>query len=253
MKVLFIGNSLTQGSIGVNFVELLKNEKPDWTVKNAGVNGDTLKNIHDRVVSEFMRSLNYDYVVIEAGHNDIILPLFKSKGILFHLSLKHLLKKGRKPLEFLSFKTEYANMVELIQSKTNAKVILTTMSCIGENLDSEPNKQREKFNDSIREISIKYNCILADIGKNFNDALKNKSSSNYLLKNYFNSVYFDRKRCKGSIEADELSQKRNLILTIDGVHLNTKGASIYYKTIKDKVASRVGKGNFTPNLSQNRT
>jgi lysophospholipase L1-like esterase len=74
MQLLFIGNSLTRGQIGISYIDLLKADNPDWKIKNAGVDGDTLKNIADRVQKE-TPGTNYDYIIIEAGHNDIILPL----------------------------------------------------------------------------------------------------------------------------------------------------------------------------------
>ena len=80
MKLLFIGNSITKGTIGKSFVDLLKEHHPDWVIKNAGVRGDTLKNISDRLTIEILINPDYDFIIIEAGHNDIILPTFKTRG-----------------------------------------------------------------------------------------------------------------------------------------------------------------------------
>ena len=97
MKLLFIGNSITKGEIGECFVDLLKEQHPGWDIKNAGVNGDTLKNISDRLANEILINPDYDFIIIEAGHNDIILPNL-IPGVLFRLALKYLARKGRNPL-----------------------------------------------------------------------------------------------------------------------------------------------------------
>jgi lysophospholipase L1-like esterase len=113
MQLLFIGNSLTRGQIGSSYIDLLKADNPEWHINNVGVDGDTLKNISDRVQKEVVRT-KYDHIIIEAGHNDIILPSFTSKGILFGLAFKYLRKQGRRPLDLSDFKTEYTKMIQYL-------------------------------------------------------------------------------------------------------------------------------------------
>ncbi|KQS37784.1 hypothetical protein ASG14_19725 [Pedobacter sp. Leaf194] len=63
--------------------------------------------------------------------------------------------------------------------------------------------------------------------------LNESNQVNYLLNGFWNSVYFDHKACKTTNGSNELSSKRNLRLTIDGVHLNSNGAKIF-KSVIDK-------------------
>jgi lysophospholipase L1-like esterase len=139
MKIHFLGNIITRGKIGESFVTSMKGDNPIWNIHNAGVDGDTLRNISDRVVNILPDNSDYDFIVIEAGHNDIILPQFKKKGILFQYALRHLLRNGRQPLRIEEFKMEYLRMIKLLRAKTRANIVLTTISCINENLLSETN------------------------------------------------------------------------------------------------------------------
>ena len=194
MKLLFIGNSITKGTIGKSFVDLLKEHHPDWVIKNAGVRGDTLKNISDRLTIEILINPDYDFIIIEAGHNDIILPNFKTRGVLFRLALKYLLRKGRKPLNPRDFLLEYAKMLDLVQSKSNAKIIVTTLECINENLSSILNLQRVEYNGIISKMAYNYHCLVADISHETQLVIEKNYQTDYLLNNFLNSAYFDLKK-----------------------------------------------------------
>ena len=235
MKILFLGDSITKGEIGKSFVDLFKNEYPGWIIKNAGVNGDTLKNISDRVASEIETNPGYDFIVIEAGYNDIILPYLDTKGLLYRFALRYLYRRGRRPVKPEKFQVKYAQMISFIQSKSNSTIILTTLGCINENLSSIVNLQRAYYNDSIVKIAKDYRCIVADISHEMESVLKSGSQTDYLLNSILNSMYFDRRRCQSNGGADKLSRKRNLLLTIDGVHLNSAGAMIYKQTIERQI------------------
>ena len=234
MKILFIGNSITKGEIGQSFVDLFKNQYPDWIIKNAGVNGDTLKNISDRIAGE-LETDEYDFIVIEAGYNDVILPYLDTKGLLFRFALRYLYRRGRRAVKPEKFPVKYAQMISFIRSRSNSTIILTTLGCINENLSSAVNLKRIFYNDSILKLAIDHDCLVADISHEMESVLKSGSQTDYLLNNLLNSMYFDRRRCQRNGGADKLSRKRNLLLTIDGVHLNSAGAMIYKQTIEKQI------------------
>jgi len=232
IKILFAGNSLTKGQIGESFVEKIKFDNITWEISNAGVDGDTLKNISDRLQFIISNNSMFDFIVIEAGHNDIILPQFKEKGLLFKYALQHLLRKGRQPSSKDNFRTEYLKLITYLKTKTEAKIILTTLSCINENLNSKTNQLRKEYNNIIKTIAQQANCIIADVSEEFDKILKMNNQTDYLLENFLNSVYIDKKICGKPNGSDRLSEKRNLKLTIDGIHLNKEGARVYKEIIE---------------------
>ncbi|MEJ1241073.1 GDSL-type esterase/lipase family protein [Chryseolinea sp. T2] len=240
MKILFLGNSITRGQIGESFVASIQIDNPIWSIHNAGVDGDTLKNISDRLVNILSDGSEYDFVVIEAGHNDIILPQFNKKGLLFQFALGHLLRHGRQPLGVEDFRVEYLGMIKLLREKTKGRIVLTTLSCINENLLSETNLIRIEYNKVIRAITKEANCLLADVSEAFETVLKESSQTDYLLESFLSSVYFDKKICRQKGGVQKLSKKRKLTLTIDGIHLNEEGANIYRRTIEKSISEAAG-------------
>jgi lysophospholipase L1-like esterase len=235
MKLLFVGDSLTKGLIGASFVELLKQDHPDWIIKNAGENGYTVRNVSYRLGKEIEKDSDYDFIVIEVGHNDIILPYFDKRGLFFRFALRYLLRNGRRPVDPKTFHRKYAQMIQSIQSKCNAKIVLTTIGCINENLSSVPNQNRIEYNESIVKIANDYHCLVADVSGEMESVLIETSQTDYLLNNFLNTVYFDKKECRTDGGAERMSRKRNLRLTIDGIHLNSAGAMLYKQTIECQI------------------
>lgn len=239
MKLLFIGNSITKGERGESFVDLFKEQYPDWTITNAGVNGDTLRGISARVAKEIETTSDYDFIVIEAGYNDIILPYLDKKGLLFRLALRYLVRKGRRPVGPEKFQVKYGQMVDVIQSKSNSKIILTTLGCINEKLSSETNLKKIHYNDLIVQVANEHHCLVADVAREMESVLEKTSQTDYMLDSFLNTVYFDKKRCKIDGGPDKLSAKRNLSLTLDGVHLNSAGAMIHKQVIERQINNNV--------------
>ena len=79
-KILFIGDSITEGKIGIGYVDIIQQYFPEFQCKNYGRGGDTISGIFTRLLKILKTSTeNYDIIVIEAGHNDLFLPYVKKK------------------------------------------------------------------------------------------------------------------------------------------------------------------------------
>jgi len=236
MRILFMGDSIIRGSQGVNFLQFLAFKHPDWEIENAGVNGDTLTCIAKRLKKKIAYDADYDSIVFEAGYNDILLPAFKNKNFLFRSALSYLLKKQYNPLGSPeAFAPAYQDIIRYLLSRTSAKIILTTLGCINENLDSELNQQRWAYNQIIRQTAQDFTCALADVSPKFDKILSQQKNQDYFLEFFFNTAALDLFHYKYLHRADELSRERNLLLTIDGVHLNSRGAGIFMKEIEKQL------------------
>jgi lysophospholipase L1-like esterase len=69
VKIVFLGDSLTWGGYGGNFVDHVAVECPEYTVINAGVGGDTVLNLVSRLES-VLSSHTPDAVFVMVGGND---------------------------------------------------------------------------------------------------------------------------------------------------------------------------------------
>ena len=235
MKILFIGDSIVKGTQGVDWVKMIAKKHPEWKIDNAGVNGETLNRIADRAVVKLAQS-DYDLVVFQAGYNDIMLPTFETRQGWFSKSYHHQLKLGNSPATIGDFEMLLRESVDYIKSVTKANVVLLNLSCINEDLNTETNKKVNTYNQVIRKIAREYNCGLADIGQHFSNYLNKVETQDYLLENFINTAFLDSINCILG-RADQLSESRNLHLTIDGVHLNSKGAAIFKEEVEKLLIS----------------
>ncbi|MBL7740312.1 MAG: SGNH/GDSL hydrolase family protein [Chitinophagaceae bacterium] len=236
MRILFIGDSIIRGTTGVNWVKHLARKHPDWTIENEGVNGDTLIRIKERLEKKLQLSRSYDAVVIQGGANDILIPSLEEKGPLFRKAAQHLLNKGYRPLEELTdVETILHDMVSLVKQRTKATIILTTIGCMSEDPGFYLNDRRDEFNGVIRNVARYSGCVLADTAAIFSQYLSKRRTTSYFLNNFFNTVWLDALQCRVLNRADALSRNRGLHLTIDGLHLNSRGGVIWLHEIEKRL------------------
>lgn len=71
MRIVFFGDSLTWGGYGGNFVDIIRNLRPDHEIINAGVGGDTVINLNKRLEDDVLAH-EPDGVFVMVGGNDAI-------------------------------------------------------------------------------------------------------------------------------------------------------------------------------------
>lgn len=237
MKLLIAGDSITEGETGVDYVNMLikRFEGTALTIKNLGLGGDTLIGITNRLFEHLKIHNDYDLVIVEAGHNDIILPYFEHGELPFKLTAKAIESRGSYPItDSEIFKQQYENLVRICDEVIECPCFVTTLSCIGEKQSLFTNQKRNHYNAIIKEVTAKSGCNLIDIGIKFDEYLKTLETTDYMMNDFFRAFVFDKNL--SDKKASDISTMRGLHLTIDGVHLNEKGASIYAMTIGDAIA-----------------
>ncbi|PSR51900.1 hypothetical protein AHMF7605_28745 [Adhaeribacter arboris] len=228
MKILFVGDSITKGTLGTSFIKIIQYENPGYNIKNAGLNGDTFSHISERLLQELSKNPDYDGVVLQGGYNDLILPYFQQKGKLFQFALKEQLKKGLWPLtSALDFENAWRRTVQEVKRIFKGKLVLTTIGCINEDLHFTLNFQRAAYNTAIRKVAQEEATLLADSGLKYDQILSINSQTNYFLESFWAVTLTDPVVSHTKKGPDWLSRKRHLQLTIDGVHLNNAGARIF--------------------------
>ena len=221
-KILFIGDSITEGKIGIGYVDIIQHKFPEFICQNYGRGGDTVSGIFTRLLKILRtHTEKYDIIVIEAGFNDLYLPYVKKKWKFTSI---------RKVTPLSKIKDFYDNRLRAISLHSNAKIIITTLSCLGEDINSPINRKRRLVNGQIKEVGSKHGAYIADVSPIFDKILR-KSISSYKLIDHPLNLFFDYFRSKRMNCVEKKSRKRRLVLTIDGGHLNSKGAIIYAREI----------------------
>ncbi len=221
-KILFIGDSITEGKIGIGYVDIIQHYFPEFQCKNYGRGGDTISGIFTRLLKILKtHTENYDIIVIEAGHNDLFLPYIKKKWNFISI---------RKVTPLNKIKDFYDKGLRTISLHSKAKIIITTLSCLGEDASTPLNQKRKLINDQIKEVGSKHGAYIADVSSFFDKILR-RSISSYNLMDHPLNLPLDYFRSKRMNWVEKISRKRRLVLTIDGGHLNSKGALIYANVI----------------------
>ncbi len=136
----------------------------------------------------------------------------------------------RKVTPLSKIKDFYDNGLRTVNLHTKAKIIITTLSCLGEVPNSPINRTRRLVNGQLKEVGSKHGAYIADVSPIFDKILR-KSISSYKLIDHPLNLFFDYFRSKRMNCVEKISRKRRLVLTIDGGHLNSKGAIIYAKEL----------------------
>ncbi len=231
-RILFAGDSITRGKLGIGYVPLLGKRFPDCELINLGQDGDTVFGIKNRTCMHLAGSETYNVVVIAAGHNDVILDTFKHQSYVYKSIARQMERRGSIPApDYDGFLSTYRSFLDELRATTEATVVVATLSCINEDRTSPTAERRQLYNQGIRALATERDVPLADVGAGFDGVLSARECRDYFLPKPLATLFFDTWKSRTSGGADELSSKRRLHLTIDGVHLNARGARIYEDTI----------------------
>jgi len=234
LKPLLIaaGDSLTAGRYGTPYLPRIASAVK-WTILNLGADGEPLRGIERNLRAGLAGHPAPDTVILEGGANDLLIPWMT----------RHYPKQWGPFTRKLSRHGSIAaaddsEILKLIESclKTAGKagagrVILMTVPILGEQLDSPLNLRREQLNEVIRE-AVRENCgrnlpvFLADPARLFEKELLSRQPGSDWLFSAPGDLEKDRRILADGLPGEDLSRNRNLHLTIDGVHLNSRGAGL---------------------------
>lgn len=217
------GDSLTEGVPGTSYVTFLNK---NFCIKNCGLAGDTILDMTKRLKKKVNK---IDNLIICIGINDILLPFFENYSKSWNIAVKI---KVRKKCEISrtkeKFEENYIHMIELIKNK---KVIIIGMPLLESNLDIL-NKKIEEYNEIIKKICKNYSITYIDLA---DEEIKYNRNLEYSIKENWFTTVSDVIITRKIRNVDELSKKRNLSLTVDGIHFNNVSASILANLIDKKI------------------
>jgi lysophospholipase L1-like esterase len=228
--LLIVGDSLAGGLPYLSFSAQLKGMLHDWRITSDAAGGDTLAGINARL-ERLLIGHEPDVLVIQAGTNDILLPALESRGGLCRRLVRRIEACGSIPTTGLEdFRDLYSSTLESA-TKAAGHILVITIACIGERVESDLNRRGAQFNEIIREIVASHGASLADVGKAFRGILSGLETQSGFLMESVSCTLTDTFRCLTPRGADRLSGRRGLVLTMDGVHLNRCGARLYAETV----------------------
>lgn len=231
MNIAFLGDSITEGIHGCSYVNILEEKYPTHQIANYGKGGDTIKSLYKRI-QNIETLIEYDIVFLFVGVND----LFGKLSPLYRI-IKFLMKQPCSK-DINEFELYYIKTIEYLLLHTKNIVVLPPLF-IGEDDSNEWNIKLKEIVRLIEKITKGYRDIeYLDIRKEFVSYLKDKEISEYLPLKAMDMKQ-DGDDMKKGTPVDEISLKRGLHTTIDGVHLNTAGAKIIATEIERHLTKRM--------------
>jgi lysophospholipase L1-like esterase len=234
--VALIGDSITEGMMSYNYVDLLARHLGDqgYRFLNAGIGGDTAYNLLNRL-SPIIKSKPYG-IVIMVGTND--LSAYLRGGHL--AAINQAMKKIPRAVTLEWYEEMMKRIVENLQRETSAHIALCSIPVLGEQLDSIPNQNVRLFNGALKaladELGMTYLPVFERMeqylrvhqqgpGQGFDEA----KSSKLMIR----SIWNHNIRGHGW---DDISAGNGLVLMTDTIHFNSRGGGILSALIEGWLA-----------------
>ena len=214
MRVVFLGDSLTEGVDGASYLRALgalvaSDARPGGvTLINAGRGGDTILNLPRRVAHDVVPHAP-DWVVIFVGVNDCrtwyvrrSLPTRANLGSVYYFLRRKGIWRAVTPRRYGH---GLRTLIDSLRAQSSARIALCTPATASEALDARAEGMLDCYAARVREVAREQDCVLIDIRVAFQAAMAQRTDS----------------------------PSMGYRLTCDGVHLSDAGAELVAGVIHD--------------------
>jgi lysophospholipase L1-like esterase len=192
---------------------------------NHGVNGDLAWNGLERLDRVFADQP--DFVTILIGTNDVNATM-SERNLLRYKAFNHL------PTEptLTWYECNLGTIVQRLKQETHARLALLSLAVIGEDLEHEANRKIVLYNDAIRRVAREENVSYLPLHERMVAYLREHEGERAHLPPRLE--YRDGLHNTGNALAlhaiglswDEVSRRNGLLVSTDGLHLNSVGAGM---------------------------
>ena len=219
------GDSLTEGTIGASYVELLRRRLPGARVVNAGVNGDTTLNLLRRFERD-VAPHRPDLVVLLVGLNDIG-TAYGEPAIRPYYRLVKRVGIAITPRRFAHL---YCRLIAALRACGGARLALCTLTTLGERPGDPIQATIDTYSTIIRALALQEGLPLIDVRAAFRAAIAADPRDGPLYHIWTPLLDWGAIRWRGRSYAD-LGARRGYRLLCDGAHLSATGAALVAETM----------------------
>jgi lysophospholipase L1-like esterase len=216
MRIAFVGDSLTAGVPGCSYFDLLQERLSEHTLFNLGKGNDTVLSLYRRVREEHLPDA-LDLAFLWVGVNDVR----RNAGWLFRLFNVLLGQRGTDDPE--EFRRAYEATLDLLTARAR-RVVAVSPFLKGEDAASRENRRLQALAEVVAELAREREEVRhLDVRTPIVERLRDLPTSTYLPSTVLD-VTLDvvaRRECE---QVNRVSAERGLHFTLDGVHLNGRGA-----------------------------
>ncbi len=218
--IVIAGASIVRGRAAVDFVQLLRERIPQRTFVNAGVNSNIAQQLLDRL--DPIIACRPGQVVILIGTNDVEMTLASEQS------------------SFADYERCMLKIVTTLQH-AGADVALCSLPPIGQDLSAEVNVRVREANSALRDVTSATRSTYLPVYERLTELLESQGRTTgppwtgswapgltSLIQHFLLQRSYD------AISAD-----RDWLLSPDGVHMNTTGATIIVDVVEMWLALNV--------------
>ncbi len=224
-RVMCIGDSLTHGNLGEDYVKLLENQlsQKDYNCINAGRNADLTYTLQARL--DEIIAYQPDFIILLIGTNDLQATINETNRKRY-VEIKRI-EKEIFP-SFDSFKENYLHIIQRLEKETKATVALASLPIISEDLSHTANLKADQYSDFIQKIAIDRQFIYLPVREEMKKyLLQQPNTTRYSYENAYLLLHLSVIRYYIFRQSwDKICAAHGNILTQDMLHFNTKGSSI---------------------------
>jgi lysophospholipase L1-like esterase len=217
------GDSITQGTIGAAYVDLLAAALPGVRVVNAGVDGDTTYNLLDRLETAVIAA-KPDLVLVMVGLNDF----GTAYGERLSRAYYRVLKRVPLAIDVPTFEAFYDGILTQLQ-RAGIPAVLCTPTTLGELPDTPGQHMLDAYARVVATLAGRYGLPWIDVRAAFVDALRRDPRRGPVYHLWM--VPLDAWRISRGSSYEQISTRRGYQLLVDGVHLNASGARLVAETV----------------------
>ncbi|HZC76499.1 MAG TPA: GDSL-type esterase/lipase family protein [Ktedonobacterales bacterium] len=234
MRVVFFGDSLTEGTNGASYLRLLaervRAEQALAAVElvNAGVGGDTVVNLLRRMKRAVVAQAP-DWVVVFIGCNDCMTWQVRRSLLPAGIASRRYFRRHKDVREALSpvrFRDGLRMLVDALRERLAARIALCTPATIGESLTARPWRRLDRYAEVVRFVAAERGCDLIDVHAAFAEALASLPPRPRLA-----PLRGLRARALPPGDYEAVARARGYRLVYDGLHLTHAGADLVAATM----------------------
>lgn len=230
--VVFLGASIVKGRASVDFVDIVRHEYPDLEIVNAGENGNTARDVLDRM--ELVIQVRPKVVIILVGSNDVQAALNPAGSLASAQRKTH----GSEP-DPESYARALTEIVTHLQVTTGCKVALCSLPPLGQDLPDAANEMVRTFNRQIQQVADENGAAYLDVYSAMAKVLTDAGVANTkpFTGKWQPSARSLTQHFVIGKSYDQISDAEGLLLSPDYVHLNTRGAAIVAELAQEYLSS----------------
>jgi isoamyl acetate esterase len=234
MRVVFFGDSLTEGTNGASYLRVLaervRAEQALGAVElvNAGVGGDTVVNLLRRMERAVVAQAP-DWVVVFIGCNDCMTWQVRRSLLPAGVASRRYFRRHKDVREALSparFRDGLRMLVDALRERSAARIALCTPATIGESLTARPWRRLDRYAEVVRFVASERGCDLIDVHAAFAEALASLPPRPRLA-----PLLGLRARALPPADFEAIARARGYRLVYDGLHLTRAGADLVAATM----------------------